>query len=51
MYRIYGTGYAGSRPIPTAVDYTVQAKNRHEALEKVRQMGIVVVHYTIKHVR
>jgi hypothetical protein len=51
MYRICGTGYAGPRPIPTAIDYTVRAKNRREALEKVRQMGIVVIYYTITLVR
>jgi hypothetical protein len=51
MYRICGTGYCGVRAMPLAVDYTVLAASSNGALEKLRQLGIAMVHYTVVLVR
>jgi hypothetical protein len=47
MYRVRGSGYAGAGQIPVAVDYTVSAADRDDALQKVRQLGITVISCTV----
>jgi hypothetical protein len=40
MYRVRGTGYAGGSAIPVAIDYTLLATSREEALQKIRHLGV-----------
>jgi hypothetical protein len=47
MYRILGVGYVGARPVPVAIDYTLLACSRDEAVEKVRRFGVDVLQCTV----
>jgi hypothetical protein len=47
MFRVYGAGYAGTGPLPVAIDYTVQARTCGEALDKVRRLGVIIIHCTV----
>jgi hypothetical protein len=47
MYRVRGTGYAGLHAIPVAIDYTLLATSRDEALEKIRHLGVDLLQYAV----
>ncbi len=47
MYRIRGTGYAGFSAIPVALDYTLLATSRDEALDKIRHLGVDLLQCTV----
>jgi hypothetical protein len=46
MYRVLGIGYTGPNTLPAAVDYTVQASSRQEALSKVKALGFAELNCT-----
>jgi hypothetical protein len=47
MYRVRGTGYAGVCAIPVAIDYTLLATSREEALQKIRHLGVDLLQCTV----
>ena len=48
MYRVLGVGYVGTKAIPVAIDYTLLAGSRDEAVEKVRRFGVDILQCTVR---